>query len=685
MDYKISLIDEGALANASLSRKVVGVSHLTSKLITEKPWSPFLLKEGEGWLTGGNFESVSLLVFDIDNSPGSSFLSLDEAVIRFADYKNVIGTSRNHKLPKKTNSGKEKPAADRFRLILFFDQAIVDAKVYKHNWDYYVKAFKLQNVVDNTQDTARFFYPCKTIVSNNEGLILPVVPLTIAAKEETRKITEEASGELGRLTRKTTDFLLQMDNNNVDWHKKFVRAALDMKGKGYSYDEAKIQLTKASSEGELDATHDIPQLQDIYEKRQSYFQEYAKTQEWPEMIEKKGSFRPKPDSVLNIEHAVLNIRKHKLSYNKRLARIEKENGEPFTDKDTLKIKHLLLSAGVSQNDRSIDLVVNNLAYDNEYDPFKRVFEDTPWDGIDHMEALFQTLKFHEDEPEENLFWYREFFKRWLRGMAAKYYKPGSQNNVLIFTATQGIGKSRWLERLGSVWPEGYKEGSVEPSNKDHALAHLEKFLWHISELDNTTNNKDVSALKDFLTRETISERRPYAKISETGKSICSFCATVNSTDFLHDTSGNRRYLILPISGIIPDHRVDIPQVFAQAAAEYLRGQPWFFNFEEIRKIEHITDLYRYKDAITERLENALKEGKDRLTVHEIIKLIRTEDDNLQYINSRSFKISVSNMLQKKGFVFKKHQSRKVYAIDAEALKQATIRPVSEQTSLKWRQ
>lgn len=656
---KVSLIKHSAINNVDHSRNVIGIEELTEQLLTTEPWSPVLLKSGEYWLTSENFESIQVLALDIDGG-----LPLSEAVAIFKPYKHIIGTSRNHQKQKGT-----KAPCDRYRVVLFFDTPVTSAATYKHTFTTFVSELGVSAAVDPLKDVARFFYPCVDIVSAGEGAT--ILPVSAPERKTSPVVISSTIGEKLRLTPASIQFIAQMDDNEQNFHTKSVRMLFDAKSKGYDMEEARELQLRAAPWGRLDAK-DEARVRDIYgSHRESFFSATVPTQ-WPEMypITPKNPY-PKPvkESVRNVEHVISTKMNLTLLYDERAAKVvkNKEFGEPFSETDSVRLRYLCMESKLMSDASKLDVVVSHEAFKNSYDAFKQVFEGDAWDGVDRIQQLFETLKFDSDESPEAMFWYKEYLSRWLRAIAAKYYDPGSQNNVLVFSGIQGAGKSRWLEKLGSVWADGYKEGGIDPGNKDHALVHLEKFIWHIAELDNTTNNRDISALKDFLTRGTISERRPYARKPDSGRSICSFCASVNSTDFLHDNSGNRRFLILPIIGIDAAHDINIKQLFIQVGHEYRNKKPWYFTQDEIKKTEFLTNMFRYKDPVTERLEAGLKPGGDKVGLHELVKLAAGDDWTQALYHQKQYRIGVSNLLMKLNIRPKNHGGYKVYYIDKEAL------------------
>lgn len=680
MSVKITLIDKKADTDPVYSSQIAGVETLTPEVILSSPWSPVVYKSGEKRRNSANFAYIQILALDIDNDPGSPYFSIEEASRQFSGYKHIIATTASHQKPKGT-----KPAVDRFRVILYFETPINDANTYKNNWLYWVKHLGLEGIADPaTKDAARFYKSSKSIVSSSDsGILLSVVEteqdnfsnLPHLNKERSFAKIQKSYAQnttenvvKGKLSRDTMAFIAGISGQD-NWHASFIKAALNMKAQGYTEEEAETLLTKASPVLELDST-DLAQLADVYKNRTPYEQPKI---DWPVMLppNQKSPARPDPRHTANKEHLIKNILGINLTYDvrKNLIMTNVETNTTFSD-----LQKSVISAAC--DDYKLD--VNNLnahiytiAGRNSYDPLKNVFEGVTWDGTDHLGELFKTLKVPETAGEREIYWYREFFVRWMRAMAMKYIVPGSQNCVLVFVGKQGLGKSRWLEKMASPWPAGFKDSQIDPANKDHSISQMENFLWHVSELETTTGSKDVGALKDFLTKSKITERRPYGLQAESGLSICSFCASVNSTDFLHDSSGNRRFYIIPLVGLNADHNVNIRQAYAQAFSEAKDGKAWYFTSAEIAEYDLLTDFYRSKDAIEERLDACLEAGEDRLSIPEIIRLATTLQDSQTAADNRQFRNKVSGMLLRKGIPSRHINGRKLYCVNRNKIKEDT--------------
>ncbi len=78
----------------------------------------------------------------------------------FCDMVHLIGTTASHQKEKK-----DKPACDRFRVVLKFEERITDLALYHHQL---IKAENKYSVDPSCKDGARFFFPCQEIVSMSD-------------------------------------------------------------------------------------------------------------------------------------------------------------------------------------------------------------------------------------------------------------------------------------------------------------------------------------------------------------------------------------------------------------------------------------------------------------------------------------------------------------------------------------
>ena len=255
----------------------------------------------------------------------------------------------------------------------------------------------------------------------------------------------------------------------------------------------------------------------------------------------------------------------------------------ITDSDEAYFR-LLAQGNQLRRDTMLD-VITVLASKHPYHPLKTFFNNLQWDGNKNIKAL--SLYLHSDNQTIS----ELFLRKWFIGAITRVFENGTRNPVLVIDGGQNIGKSTLVRKIcpDSIY---LQEGSIRPEEKDHEIKLTQKLVWEIGELENTTSKSAVGALKDFLTRVTVSTRLPYAKHPIIKPAITSFIGTINEmAGFLNDDSGNTRFRVLKIHHIDFGYNdLDINQCWAEAVAHYRSGERG--------------DL----DAASEAISNALKEN-----------------------------------------------------------------------------
>jgi hypothetical protein len=315
------------------------------------------------------------------------------------------------------------------------------------------------------------------------------------------------------------------------------------------------------------------------------------------------------------------------------------SGKPMQDLDLSLIQNEAKRLGLNASAEHLIAVIDEMAKNDSYHPFKEWVESKAWDGQDHLSKLFDTLTV---QPDFNQFMelYKIDVHRWFIGMIAKQYEPGSQNFVLVFQGFQGIGKDKWFQRLVPI--EGcYSEGEIDPANKDHKFIHRENVLRNVAEIDSTIRKKDASALKQYLTLKDLSERAAYGQFKESFKSGCSFCGSVNDPQFLNDSSGSRRFRVIPIQKLNHAHAVDIQQVFAQALELFKARERYWFDEAELDERNEANATFAIEDAI-DLLASRVEAGDVPMTCTDILRAMGTERPN------KSDTVKLGGMLTKKG-------------------------------------
>jgi hypothetical protein len=173
-----------------------------------------------------NFQKAEAIAIDVDNDGLNDNYTIVDAAEKFAQYKHIIMPSKSH---QKEKNGKVK---DRFRVILFLDKAITDAKDFQATWktiyDFYPAADRA------CKDASRFFFPSPEVYSvNNSGKLWPTAEYVKPDLQVVDPIDEALKGQLSKQT-------LEFFMNGAPEGKRnqsLFKAAKDMQEQGYGMAE----------------------------------------------------------------------------------------------------------------------------------------------------------------------------------------------------------------------------------------------------------------------------------------------------------------------------------------------------------------------------------------------------------------------------------------------------------------
>ncbi len=348
---------------------------------------------------------------------------------------------------------------------------------------------------------------------------------------------------------------------------------------------------------------------------------------------------------------------HSLGYTFRLNECDNTvevNGKPIDDVIEAEIFTRAWDAQIKPKGLITPASVTEAAR-NAYHPVKDYLNGLTWDGIDHIGALADHLS-SDDPPVVAPDGTRQplhtlYLKRWLIGAAAKVLDR-RQNMMLVLSGPQNTGKSYLARWLCSGIPDRFIEGPIRVDDKDHSLRLMSRFLWEVSELDATTRRSDVSALKDFITRDEVTVRKAYGRHEVNKPAIASMIGTVNEcAGFLSDESGNRRFLVTSITAIDWSYtKIDVNQIWAQAVALYRAGEPWRLLPHEASHQAARNQAYDVESTLDGWLPRwfDLAAGPDALmTASDIVDHLRSKEINLNG-NERSQAMELSRVLGRLG-------------------------------------
>ncbi|WP_312356135.1 VapE domain-containing protein [Empedobacter sp.] len=310
--------------------------------------------------------------------------------------------------------------------------------------------------------------------------------------------------------------------------------------------------------------------------------------------EEKPSFIDRLETFLNFRYSFrYNVVSGKLEYKVAKGTLWK----PVTDFVENSILREILKAKVKCNINTLRNLLRS-DYCEQFDPFKNYFDNLPnnEDETDYITELANTIT----TTKQDL--WQVCFKKWFVAMVACVTNDKAINQtVIVFSGKQGVGKTTWIEKLIPKPLKDYMfSGTINPNNKDTLIHLAECMLINLDELENL-NRTEIGTLKELITKTHIRVRKAYGHNNETLPRRASFAGSVNTAQFLNDTTGSRRFLCFEVEHIEYTHNIDINQAYAQARQLYKDGFRYWFNQEEIKEINLNNEQYQIRSPEEELL------------------------------------------------------------------------------------
>ncbi|MEO1262593.1 MAG: VapE domain-containing protein [Bacteroidota bacterium] len=312
---------------------------------------------------------------------------------------------------------------------------------------------------------------------------------------------------------------------------------------------------------------------------------------------------------------------------------KKGKGEEFKDLNENNLFVELKRMGFTgvEND-VIALLKSDLV--QEYDPF-----------LDYKKSL---SKWDESKPDyitqlanyvnaKDQHWFNTQFKKMLvrAGACALNIIPFNKQ-CFTMLGKQNDGKSSFLRFLCPPSLRKYFKEDLDFNNKDGRLALCSNFFINLDELA-SLSKYELNKIKTHFTVDQVKERLPYDRKSSVFPRRATFLASTNEDEFLTDSTGNVRWLVLEINGIKHDNggangysqNIDIDLVWSQVFYLLDNGFDFKLGAEEIRKSELNNKQHKVttleQELVQGRFSPATKEEHDEfIPTREIFKELEIE-------------------------------------------------------------
>jgi len=299
----------------------------------------------------------------------------------------------------------------------------------------------------------------------------------------------------------------------------------------------------------------------------------------------------------------------------------------------------------------------------EYNPVKDWMESRPWDGQSRLQAFLDSITSADKSLKEML------MKKWLISCVAAACEPNgvSLEGILVFQGAQGLGKTLWFKRLAD-YDEGWllEGATLNPSDKDSVKQAVSHWLVELGELQSTFKRSDMDQLKAFVTKRVDELRLPYDRAFTTYQRRTAFYASVNEREFLIDTTGNRRFWVIPVTGIDVNHGVDMQQLWAEVKETmYRQGeQNWFLSPDERAQLQESNELYRTQSSVEDLILEHVDFQSDNTKPVQMTKLLR--DLGVSNPRMADFK-DAARILSERGKEPRRSSGKKIYDLCYSAI------------------
>lgn len=277
-----------------------------------------------------------------------------------------------------------------------------------------------------------------------------------------------------------------------------------------------------------------------------------------------------------------------------------KRGQEISDEHVIRIQHWLSRR--YRFEPAIDKIngaITVIAAENAFHPVKLYLERIQWDGKPRIDTWLKTYcSAQAGEP-----YLSAVSRKTLVASVARIYQPGIKfDQVLILEGPQGIKKSTTIRVLAGDW---FSDAHINISDKDGVLSMRSAWFVELGELSGM-RKADTDALKEFISRNVDRIRVPYGRRTENFPRQCVFIGTTNSTEYLKDVSGNRRFWPVAVGECDVEALArDRDQIFAEAKFIFdTFGEPLYLEDAEAQTLAVTEQTDRMiHDVLVDELQN----------------------------------------------------------------------------------
>jgi putative DNA primase/helicase len=298
-----------------------------------------------------------------------------------------------------------------------------------------------------------------------------------------------------------------------------------------------------------------------------------------------------------------------------------ETSKYLKDSDDASLRHYLERAyGIIGKDRikdAFDIVMQR----HGFHPVRQYLKSNKWDGESRLETLFIDYMGAEDDDAG---YTRAVTRKSLIAAVARVFEPGCKfDNVITLVGRQGAGKSTIIRKLGKQW---FSDTLPTIQGKEAYESIQGVWIMEMGELAGL-RKAEVETIKNFISSPVDRYRVAYGRRTENFPRQLIFMATTNTTFFINDASGGRRFWPVTVN---PENAIydtfkdltesEINQIWAEALHYYRLGEDLHLSAELERAAKNIQKAHSEQDdrigLIEEYLNKRLPQDWVSRSIHE---------------------------------------------------------------------
>ena len=289
----------------------------------------------------------------------------------------------------------------------------------------------------------------------------------------------------------------------------------------------------------------------------------------------------------------------------------------WVDADDAALRYYLERVyGIASKDRIFD-AVNVVATENSFHPVRDYLDSCTWDGVPRVETLLVDYLGAEDTP-----YTRAVTRKALAAAVARIYRPGCKfDYMLTLRGRQGLGKSAFIAKLGGAW---FSDSFTTLQGKDAYEQVQGVWIMEVGELAGM-RKAEAETIKLYISKQRDRFRPAYGRRLQEFPRQCIFIGTTNESQFLRDTTGNRRFWVVdtpnkPARSMWDELTPEtVRLVWAEAVRIYRAGEELYLPPELESAAREIQETYEEENPragiVADYLDRLLPEGWDDMDTY----------------------------------------------------------------------